>query len=243
MAAEILELQLKLERVKGERDRIKKDLKAAEDSIQRFQDEIRDSEEAIVIINKVAQETQAQLEYVIRDLCSMAQEAVFYDDPRGCYAVGIEFVTKRNQTEAEVYFERNGRRYYDPLRNKACGGGAIDVGGFAFRIADWSITKPKKRNTMLLDEPFKHIKGDEANRRVIQMVNQISSNIPDGLQIIMVSDERVKVEDIVKGADKVFIVDADKSGVATIRELTQSRRSENAKLNTESSNPKIRKRG
>jgi len=57
-------------------------------------------------------------------------------------------------------------------------------------------------NTIILDEPFKHLKGHDANQRVLDMVNEVSKKL--NIQIIMISDERIPKEDIIASADKVF---------------------------------------
>jgi DNA repair exonuclease SbcCD ATPase subunit len=96
------------------------------------------------------------------------------------------------------------------------GGGAIDVASFALRIALWSMQQPKTRPTLILDEPFKHLKGEVTNRKVLEMVNKISKKL--NIQIIMVSDERVSREITSEFTDKLFetsIVD----GVTQIQEI------------------------
>jgi ABC-type proline/glycine betaine transport system ATPase subunit len=76
------------------------------------------------------------------------------------------------------------------------------VAGFALRLASWSMENPHSRNTLIMDEPFKHLKGFDENVRVIAMVKELSKKL--NLQIIMVHDERVPFEEIEKGADKIF---------------------------------------
>ena len=195
----ISELRQKFERKKGTFEETLKEIERLEKVIDDLQKDIADTEIAQAIIQKVAKETQQELEYHISELCSLAMSAIF-DDP---YEVKIEFTEKRGRTEADIYFERDGERISKPLRSS--GGGAVDVAAFALRMATWSLSKPRTRNVMILDEPFQHLKGDEPNQRAIQMVKEISDNLD--LQVIMISDERVKKEEIVKGADRVFYVD------------------------------------
>jgi DNA repair exonuclease SbcCD ATPase subunit len=117
------------------------------------------------------------------------------------YELKVEFIQRRNKTECDLYFVREGHKV-DPLT--ASGVGAVDIASFALRIASWSMKKPRTRNVILLDEPFKHLKGKDANHRVLNMINEISKRM--GLQIIMVSDERIPKEDIIAAADRVFEV-------------------------------------
>jgi DNA repair exonuclease SbcCD ATPase subunit len=98
------------------------------------------------------------------------------------------------------------------------GGGAIDIGSLALRIAYWAIREDKKvRPLLLLDEPFSRLKGQNANQRALAIIREISQQL--GLQIIMISDERVSREDIIANADRVFQVSRDKQGVSEVRIL------------------------
>jgi DNA repair exonuclease SbcCD ATPase subunit len=154
-------------------------------------------EKAHVIVREVGIRTQEQLQYHISDITSLALEAVF-NDP---YNLTVEFVQRRNKTECDLYFVRKDEKV-DPV--SASGGGAVDVASFALRIASWNMLHPKTRNVMLLDEPFKHLKGVDANQRVLNMINEISRKMK--LQVIMISDERIPREDIIASADRVFEV-------------------------------------
>ena len=77
-----------------------------------------------------------------------------------------------------------------------------------FDISNSSIylfMSPISNNVLILDEPFKHLKGETANLRVLDMVQQISKKL--NLQIIMVSDERISRDDIEEKADRLFLVE------------------------------------
>jgi hypothetical protein len=60
------------------------------------------------------------------------------------------------------------------------------------------------------------LKGADANQRVLNMINEISRKM--GLQVIMISDERIPREDIIASADRVFevIIKNGKSKVTII---------------------------
>jgi hypothetical protein len=141
--------------------------------------------------------TQQQLQYHISDITSLALESVF-DDP---YELAVEFVQRRNKTECDLYFVRKGNRV-DPLT--ASGVGAVDVACFALRVASWSMNTPHSRPVLLLDEPFKHLKGQEENLRVLDMIKEISKKLQ--LQIIMISDERIDREATIAATDRLFEV-------------------------------------
>lgn len=154
-------------------------------------------EQAREIIREVGLKTQQQLSFHISDIASLALEAVFKDP----YQLKANFVQRRNKTECDLLFIRD-EAEIDPI--EASGVGAVDVASFALRVASWSMERPRTHNTIMLDEPFKHLKGAEANQRVLDMINEVSKRL--GIQIIMVSDERIPREDIIAAADRVFEV-------------------------------------
>ena len=203
---EIIELRKKLERKKGQKIQI-------EDSLQDVRTKIRKNKQSLILHEKareivriVGLKTQQQLQFHISNITSLALEAVF-DNP---YELMVEFVQRRNKTECDLYFKRNGSRV-DPLT--ASGIGAVDVAAFALRIACWSMEQPKTRNTILLDEPFKHLKGKKENKKVLEMIKEVSNKL--GIQIIMVSDERIPREDTIEATDKLFEVKI-KNGISNI---------------------------
>lgn len=188
------ELRYKLERKKGERDSLLSTIVELEKKIEEGKKSVRAHDKARKIIQEVALKTQQQLSYNISGIASLALETVF-DTP---YELKLEFVERRNKTECDIYFVRDGLKI-DPFSG---GGGAIDIASFALRVALWSMATPKPRPTLVLDEPFKHLKGEVANQKVLEMVSKISKKL--GIQIIMVSDERVSREVTVEYADKLF---------------------------------------
>jgi DNA repair ATPase RecN len=155
---------------------------------------------ARVIIQRVAQETQKNLEFHLSHLVTTALAAVFPEE--------IEFVARievrRGQTECDLFFKEYGQEY-DPLEGS--GFGPVDVASFALRITFWSLNK--NRPTFILDEPFRNVSPD-LQHKVSDMLKMVSEKL--GVQIIMVSHQ----EDINIAADKTFL--AKKEGKITILE-------------------------
>jgi len=188
-------LRNKLEQQKGQKAQIEMTLSELKNILRDKRRSLIKYEEAREIIREVGLKTQQQLEFHLSGISSLALNAVF-NDP---YELRVEFVQRRNKTECDLYFVRGDTRI-DPLT--ASGVGAVDIAAFALRTASWSIQIPQSRNVLILDEPFKHLKGREANIRLLDMIKEISNKL--NLQIIMVSDERVDKDDIQERADKVF---------------------------------------
>jgi len=202
------EIRYRLEQKKGERAQIERSITHLESLIDEGKVALRAHEKAKKILQEVALKTQQQLSYNVSDIVSMALETVF-ETP---YELKLEFIERRNKTECDIYFVRDGLKI-DPFSG---GGGAIDIAAFALRVALWSMQQPKPRPTLILDEPFKHLKGEDANRKVLEMVSKISKKL--NIQIIMVSDERVSREVTIEFADKLFETSI-RDGITTIQEI------------------------
>lgn len=198
-----------LEQKKGQFLQIEGEVKHNLERIKFLKEHKENLESAQAIIQLISQATQQELQYHINELVSLSLAAVFDDT----YTFEVDFVQRRNQTEADLWFVRDGERI-NPLY--ATGGGPIDVAAFALRVSLWSLRKNRSRAILVLDEAAQHIKGDDANIKFIQMVKGLSERL--GIQVIMVSDERVPLEDIERGADKVFKVSI-KNGKSIVKEL------------------------
>lgn len=163
-----------------------------------------------MIIQTVAQQTQKELEYHITEPVSLALESVFPNP----YRLDLDFIIKRGQSEARLSFSRGKEKGIDPLG--ACGGGTVDVAGFGLKVSSWSLKRPKSRNVLLLDEPFKNIndpgKKQKLHEKTARMLGMVSEKL--GLQIIIVTLN----EELIEVADRVFRVRLRK-GISRVKEV------------------------
>lgn len=159
---------------------------------------LRNHEKAREIIREAGLKTQELLSYHISEITSLALESVF-DDP---YSLQVEFVHKRNKTECDLYFVRDGFRV-DPMTES--GGGAVDIASFALRIASWSMMNPKLRNTIILDEPLKNLSKDLQEKGSL-MIKEVSKKL--GIQFIIITHEEM----LTMYADRIFEVKKVKKG-------------------------------
>lgn len=204
----IRKLRNQLEQHKGQEKQIQAEIQFTEQNLKIEYRKSNRCERAIEIVKQVGLETQKQLQYHLAEQVSLAQAAVF-DDP---YELKVNFQEKRGKTEAELLYTKRG---FEMKPIGSVGGGAIDVGSFALRLAYWTMRQDKKtRSVLLLDEPFARLKGEDANRRALALLNEISQKLE--IQIIMVSDERIPREDIIEHADQVFLVTQKRGGGKSI---------------------------
>ena len=194
-------LRNRLEQAKGAKQSLERSLATLQSELTSARLSLVEHEEAREIIRKVGMDTQSELQVSISDITSLALEAVFPDP----YELKVEFIQRRNKTECDLYFERDGNRV-DPLT--ASGVGAVDVAAFALRIASWSMSVPHSRNTIILDEPFRFL-SENYQEQAAMMLKQISSKL--GIQLIIVTHEPT----LTTAADRVFNVSI-KKGISKI---------------------------
>ncbi|MHA1739235.1 MAG: hypothetical protein ACTSWD_11665 [Candidatus Heimdallarchaeota archaeon] len=167
---------------------------------------LKDLEEARSIFQKASQATQIQLSNQISTIVSSALSAVF-DDP---YKLVVDFVSRRNSTECDLWFERNGKRK-KPL--DSCGYGAASVASLALRVAYWKLDG-EARNVLILDEPLVALSLDK-HERASMLVSELSK-MPGGLQFIIVTHSKK----MASYADKVFRVKKE-NDVSKVTEVTE----------------------
>ena len=191
----------KIQQLKGRRQKIQEELTTSQAAAKAHRRELRNAEKAQVIIQLTAQSTQDELRYQLSELPKLALQSVF-EDP---YDFEVSFEIKRSKVEVDFWFVREGARI-NPKDNS--GLGSVDIAGLALRPALWSLRSPRNRASIWLDEPFKHLKGAEANRRALAMLSEICKPRPEknwpGLQIVMIADERASREDLLEVADCIY---------------------------------------
>jgi DNA repair exonuclease SbcCD ATPase subunit len=193
----------KLEHKKGQASQIATDLKDCQKVINGLVKEIEFSEKAQGIIQAVARATQSELEYRITEPVSLALEAV-YDNP---YKMAAKFeITGRGTTECHLGFERNGNTIKP---TDSSGGGPIDIASYALRISCWSLSQPRSRPVLILDEPFRFVSRNKMPLAG-QMLKETSRQL--GLQIIIITH----IPELMECADRIINVSI-KDGISKVK--------------------------
>jgi DNA repair exonuclease SbcCD ATPase subunit len=200
----IKDIRTRLERQKGARTKVQQSISKLIETIKNNRRQLIWHEKAREIIKDIGLKTQQQLQYNISDITSLALEAVF-DDP---YELIAEFIQRRNKTECDLLFVRDGERM-DPLT--ASGGGTVDVTAFALRVASWSMQNPKSRNTIILDEPMRFV-SEAYQEKASQMIKEVSQRL--GVQFIIITHNSV----LASYADRTF-ESTIKKGITKITQL------------------------
>ena len=177
-------------RLQHKEEAMRFDLGEARESLAKNEKTMMATERARVILQTVAANMQKNLEFHISNVVTMALASVF-DDP---YEFKVKFETRRNQTEVDFFFLRNGNEI-DPIDNSGCG--AIDVAALALRMAVWNISN--SRALLILDEPMKFLSRDMQSR-CSALLSDLSKQL--NIQLLVVSH----ISELIEEADRVFQV-------------------------------------
>ena len=187
-----------------DRKTTKKILGLTTDKLENHLKQLKNLEEARSIFQKAAQITQTQLSEKVESIVSSALAAVF-DDP---YEFKVEFVSRRNSTECDLLFEKNGKKY-SPL--DSCGFGASDIASLALRVAYLNLDG-EARSILCLDEPTRALSLDK-HELASMMISQLSK-MPGGIQFLIVTHSKT----LSTYADKCFEVTKIKN-ISHIKEI------------------------
>jgi len=183
-------MQTEIAKLQGQRNLLIKQKAKAENEKANKQLYLENLTKARVIAQAVAEVTQNKLEYHISNLVSMALSSVFPEP----YRFELRFVSRRNKTECDLIFSKNGNETDDILNNG--GGGVCDIASLALRMSLWSIKKT--RPVIILDEATKFLHSPDYQEKASELLKKVSDKL--GIQIIMVSDQ----VDLIKNADNVI---------------------------------------
>lgn len=186
------QIRKRLDDAQSERRSVVRNINQRTQNLKELGRDARRHEQAIEIIKEVGLRTQQQLQYHIADITTLAMDAVF-DDP---FQLLVEFVQRRNKTECDLLFERDGVSI-DPL--SASGGGVVDVAAFALRVASYTMQSPRNRNVIILDEPMRFLSEDKQELASL-MIKEISQKL--NIQFIIITHEPA----LAAHADKQFTV-------------------------------------
>lgn len=128
---------------------------------EKIQQRLSDTLEARTVIQDVSQALQQDAQQRISAVVSRCLEAVFAEN---AYQFEIVMEQKRGKTEAVLRFVRETLVLDDPTNQAGCG--QVDVAAFALRLAVLVLHRPPLRRLLVLDEPFKNVRGKVYKNRV-----------------------------------------------------------------------------
>jgi len=197
------DIQEKLIEKKAHQKSLSSDIDKTQEQIEDLEVALEDLGECRMLIQHAAQETQNLLKTDVENIVTSALSIIPFKNQ---YEFLVEFVPRRNTTECDLLFTRNGQSM-KPLDSS--GYGAADIASFAVRIAYWKLSG-ELRNTMIIDEPFSNL-DKEKHEYAAEMVARISEEFT--IQFIISSHE----PSLINCADKIFTV-KQKKGVSYVIE-------------------------
>lgn len=133
--------------------------------------ELAVSSKVLEIIQAVSKGMQFKTKIHISGIVTKCLKTIFGDDT---YEFDIEFKERANKTTAEIVFTKDGEQF-DP--KDEMGGGILEVAAFALRLSAIILSQPTIRRIMILDEPFKNIRGEEYRSRVKDLIMSLADEL------------------------------------------------------------------
>jgi DNA repair exonuclease SbcCD ATPase subunit len=139
---------------------------------------LQDAYNAQLIIQRVAESVQNAVHSRISTVVTSCLKDVFGDR----YEFKIIFDRSRGKTEARLVLVTMEGVEMDPT--SSCGGGVTDVASFALRVACLSLSRPRLRPLLVLDEAFRFV-SEEYRESVAQVLERLSIEL--GVRVLQVT--------------------------------------------------------
>lgn len=178
------------------RDDIVRQISSGEEALKKYDKTISDLEESRLVISSEISSIQSSLKEDIDSLVTIALQIVY--ENRDVQFGMIFDKNKAGQSQYRPVLIENGEEF-NP-KDEQCGG-ALDVISYALRIILHSFEKPKGRDFMIFDEPFKFLGGGVLGERAAEMAKRINEEI--GIQAMIISHDEISISK----ADSVYHVD------------------------------------
>jgi hypothetical protein len=171
------EIHDKLAYAKQHRENLENQRKSIEISFDKSEQEYAVSLETQRLIREASQLTLSNLSVRIGTIVTKALTQVLGEG----YTFNLDFDIKYNKLAADMYLEKDGKRY-DLKRDN--GDGVVDIVALALRVAILCLDRRKLRRLLILDEPCGAV---SVNYQPVlgKMIKQLSTMLD--LQVIMVA--------------------------------------------------------
>lgn len=178
-----LPLRAEYDQLVAKKKRLHLEIVEAKKNIRVAKRNVLDHEKARIVLTEISKETQKETKKRIESLITLAIRSVFDEK----YTFKMRFETKNNRVYAYPIVEEDGMEM-DPEEDM--GGGIIDVISVALRIILWHMESPRKRNVLLIDEPFRFT--GKLVEKAGYMIKYLSENLV--FQVIMLSHDDALID-------------------------------------------------
>lgn len=150
--------------------------------------------QAIYVTQEVATATQQEFQLQICEIITAAIQTIFKEKT----TLKIDFVPKRNKSEARIYLENNDGEELNLFNDDA--GGLLDIVAFLLRITCWRISANKSAPIFIFDEPFRNL-SEKYQPKVSEFINEISKKM--NIQFIIITH----IKEFINNADNIIEID------------------------------------
>lgn len=150
-------------------------------------------DKALGFVIEVDIKTRENLEFAVSKIASEALLSIFEED---AYQLETDFVSKRNQTECNIIFNKDGRSFADPEFES--GGGAVNVASYALRISIMTIGDVLP--VLVADQPFRDL-SKRHHSSFVEFFKSVSEQM--GMQMIIISH----LPEQIQSASKIFEIE------------------------------------
>lgn len=178
--------------LEADRKKIQKDLEKNVQSSELWYNRYENAIKARALIQDVAKMTQNKLTFHISNLVTTCLHSIPFEEN---YDFEIEFETRRNKTECDIWLSKNGEKIKP---TDASGGGICDITSIGLQLAFYFLKK--NRPLMIWDEPCKHLSKDYSPAAG-EMIKMLTEKL--NMQILMVTHNK----DLAKAADNIIEVE------------------------------------
>jgi len=137
-------------------------------------------DQAYNLVLKLVREIQVQMHTLCSHVVTKCLQVVFGKP----FEFEIRFAVKANRTEPELIL-KCGDMYFENLLEEV-GGGVVDVISFALRLCKLLIARPSVRKLLVLDEPWKNVRGERYRSYTKQVLCKVVEEF--GFQVLINTD-------------------------------------------------------
>jgi exonuclease SbcC len=183
---------------KGQLNAYKNELSDLEDREEQLNEEIVEYNDLAEIFRQLSVDLKSDLKDLVEGLTTKALQSIWQEKN---IQFELEFEEKRNQIETN-FLIREGDFVSKDILNEH-GGGVADVVSFMIRVVVHQFYEPSLPNVFIMDEPFKHVSGDDYLERLAEFIHELSRELD--FQFYITSHQ----QNLLKHSDKTFEVTLD----------------------------------
>lgn len=193
------QLKNRINFLKGQRNTLSSQLKDKKDEYQELNSKVSLDSQCVEIFKNLGETVQKRVIKDIEEFVSRIYQYVFQTSD----SFRIKYEIKRSVPNMEFVVVNKQGIEFDPI--DSLGGGTVDVLSFALRLIGLLLIRPKMRQVLILDEPFKHL-SVFYRPRMMEILNLLCKE--RGVQIIMTTHQQEFMN-----TDSVFVV-SNEQGVS-----------------------------